>query len=160
MNDIGFCGDDCSRCPRYIATMNNNPSELKKVADLWIRVGWRDEGTPIEEMICYGCSSVRWCRYDNIRNCARGIGISNCGECANYPCDEIFQVFQKTESYAKQCKETCSKEDYICLTEAFFFKCKKLNEINKKIFNYQRLSRVEKNTKPTVFPVLLLSVTV
>lgn len=90
MSDIAFCGDDCSCCSRYVATIRDDPSELKRVADLWIRVGWRDEGTKPEEMICHGCTSVEWCRYDNIRECAKVMGIKNCGECAQYPCDEIL----------------------------------------------------------------------
>lgn len=131
MSDTAFCGDDCSCCPRYVATIRDDPSDLKRVADLWIRVGWRDEGTPPEEMICHGCSSVKWCRYDNIRECAKARGIKNCGECARYPCDEILEVFQRTESYAKRCKEICSMEDYKALEDAFFSKRKKLDRINK-----------------------------
>ena len=131
MSEIGFCGDNCSLCLRYIATKSEDKDKLREVMALWIRAGWRDEVVGPQEMECYGCASVKWCRYDNIRNCAQDKGIKNCGECKEYPCDEIFQVFRQTELYAKRCKEACSEEDYRTLNEAFFLKHNKLDEINR-----------------------------
>ena len=130
MGEIGICGDHCNCCPRFIATINSEPSELKKVTELWTQVGWREVGTPIEELMCYGCSSVKWCRYDTIRSCAQARGISNCGECDDYPCPEILDVLKRTEVFAEQCKKICSETDYRNLEKAFFLKRKKLDEIN------------------------------
>ena len=131
MSEIGFCGDNCDLCPRYIATKRNDKDKLKEVAALWIKAGWRDEVVMIEELECHGCSSVKWCRYDNVRNCAQDKGINNCGECTEYPCSKIIHVFQRTESYAIQCKETCSEEDFAVLEQAFFLKRNKLDEVQK-----------------------------
>lgn len=131
MSEIGFCGDNCSLCPRYIATKTKDKDKLREVVALWIRAGWRDKVVAFEQMKCHGCASVKWCRYNNIRNCAQDKGIKNCGECTEYPCGEILQVFRQTESYAKRCKETCSEEDYKSLNEAFFLKRNKLDEIYK-----------------------------
>jgi len=40
MNEIGFCGDNCSDCPRYAASASNDFIKLKEAALLWRRVGW------------------------------------------------------------------------------------------------------------------------
>lgn len=36
---ITLCGDNCIECPRYNA---HSEEELRNVAELWHRVGWRD----------------------------------------------------------------------------------------------------------------------
>ena len=72
MNKIGVCGDHCSYCPRYIATMSGNIEELEKVKGLWVRLGWRDESFPAHKLVCYGCSPEIKCAYPELRNCADG----------------------------------------------------------------------------------------
>jgi hypothetical protein len=42
MTEIGYCGDDCKNCPRYVATINNDTEKLMEAALMWKRVGWRD----------------------------------------------------------------------------------------------------------------------
>ena len=63
MIKLACCGDDCNYCPRYVGTINNNENELKKAAEIWYKVGWRDNILLPDEMECFGCSSVKWCRY-------------------------------------------------------------------------------------------------
>jgi len=133
MMKLGFCGDDCNVCPRYIATQSGDVEQLKKVAALWYRVGYRDKIVPPEEMICRGCSST-WCNVvDNrdVRECALEKGVENCGKCENYPCEKVLKVFEQTESFAKTCKEKCSKEEYECLQKAFFSKKENLDRVNR-----------------------------
>jgi len=130
MTFIGFCGDNCVLCPRYIATKSGDIHDLEKVRDLWVRVGWRDEVTNPEEVACGGCASVISCRYDNVRICAKGKGITNCGECTDYPCQEIIKVFEKTKSYERKCKEVCSPSEYQRLNKAFFLKKQTLDAIH------------------------------
>lgn len=36
---ITLCGDNCIECPRYNA---HTDEELQAVAELWYRVGWRE----------------------------------------------------------------------------------------------------------------------
>ncbi|MBN2031071.1 DUF3795 domain-containing protein [bacterium] len=93
MTEIGFCGDQCSLCPRYTTTISKDKDKLMEVAALWIRAGWRDEVVAPDQMECHGCASVKWCRYENIRTCARDRGIKNYGQYQEYPCSEILQVF-------------------------------------------------------------------
>jgi len=127
---IGYCGDECELCPRYIATKSNDGEKLKEAAILWKKVGLHDQIVTPEEMICYGCASLEQCHYNDIRECARDKGISNCGKCNDYPCDKINEIFDKTSSYARQCKETCNLKDYECLHNAFFSKKDRLDEIH------------------------------
>ncbi len=127
---IGFCGDNCGLCPRYIATKSRGIHHLEKARDLWVRVGWRDKDTSPEEVACSGCTSVKSCRYDNVRICAKNKGITNCGECMDYPCQKIIKVFKKTESYERKCKEVCSRSEYESLYKAFFLKKETLDAIH------------------------------
>ncbi|MFC1884525.1 DUF3795 domain-containing protein [Thermodesulfobacteriota bacterium] len=135
MQELGTCGDDCSICPRYLATISENPEKLEEVARLWVRVGWREKVGFSEEMICNGCRAVKWCRYEDIRECAHERGLGNCGECGDYICDKINAVFKKNESYANECKKIFSEEDYDIFHRVFFSKRDKLDKIHKKIFN-------------------------
>ena len=131
MLELAYCGDDCNLCPRYLASRSNSIEKLKEVAALWKKAGWRDSIVPPEKMVCYGCTTVRWCRYDDIRKCAKTKGIVNCGLCSNYPCGKIEEVFSKTEIYAKLCKKNCSQKEYDILHKAFFSKKQKLDKVHK-----------------------------
>jgi len=130
MTLIGFCGDNCGLCPRYIATKSGDIHDLEKALDLWVRVGWRDRETSPEKVACSGCRSVNSCRYDNVRICAKNKGITNCGECIDYPCQEIIKVFERTKSYERKCKEVCSPDEYERLYKAFFLKKQTLDAIH------------------------------
>lgn len=46
---ITLCGDNCIWCPRYNA---HSEAELRKVAELWHRVGWRDTVVSNDEIAC------------------------------------------------------------------------------------------------------------
>jgi hypothetical protein len=129
MTELGFCGDNCASCPRYVATIRNDTEELKKVALMWKRVGWRKNILSIEEIKCHGCKSVKWCRYNEIRECAINKEISNCGECNMYPCKKLNHVLKKTAEYAKKCRQVINDEDYSTLSKAFFTKQENLDLI-------------------------------
>lgn len=55
MQKLAFCGNDCTVCPRYTATLSGDVLRLKAVAKLWNQLGWRDTIVPQEEIMCYGC---------------------------------------------------------------------------------------------------------
>lgn len=130
MPNIGYCGDDCDLCPRFIATKSNDREKLKEAAILWKKVGLNVQIVTPEEMICNGCASLEKCHYNDIRDCAREKEISNCGKCNAYPCDKINRVFEKTIAYDQQCKEACTSSDYERLKKAFFLKKDKLDAIH------------------------------
>ena len=48
---ITLCGDNCIECPRYNV---HTEAELRKVAELWYRVGWRETVVSNEEIVCEG----------------------------------------------------------------------------------------------------------
>jgi len=130
MQELGFCGDDCNCCPRYIATQSGDADRLKELAAIWKTLGWQDTIVPPEEMVCHGCASVNWCIYE-IRECALQKEVDNCGKCENYPCEKVLKAFKRTESYAEDCKERLSKENYECFQKAFFSKKENLDRANK-----------------------------
>ena len=130
MPGLGFCGDDCNYCPRYIATRSGDVERLKEVAALWKIIGWRDTIVSPEEMTCRGCSSVNRCTL-GIRECALEKGIENCGKCNDYPCEKILKIFKENNLLADNCKELLSEKDNECFQKAFFDKKERLDRIYK-----------------------------
>jgi hypothetical protein len=132
---IGFCGDVCSECPRYIATMANDISELEKIAELWYRLGFRDQILPPDQLKCLGCERNKPCSH-GITSCEHLNGIGNCGECPVFPCLKIDTVFQKTDHGFSICKDRCSESEFDRLFKSFYMKEEILTEIHKTHFNY------------------------
>ena len=126
---LAACGNDCNQCPRYIATQSGDQSKLKEVAILWNRVGYRDKIVSPEEIACHGCNSSNWCRY-GIRQCIIEKRVSNCGECEDYPCENILGAIEKTLTFAENIREGSSEEDYKRLHNAFFLKRANLEKVH------------------------------
>jgi hypothetical protein len=129
---IGFCGDVCSLCPRYVATMSNDTEALKRFAALWFKLGFRPEVIDPEQMKCYGCNRDMACS-NGINNCIHLKNINNCGECNNFPCDKINAVFEKTNKTNSICKGKCTEEEYNVLSNAFLSKREILTKINSEL---------------------------
>ncbi len=110
MLKLAFCGNDCNKCQRYIATRNGT-EQLKQVAVLWKRLGYRNDIEYPEKMICYGCPSVTSCGY-GIKECALENEVDNCGKCSKYPCNKTEDMFRRAFTHAGRMKNKCSKEDY------------------------------------------------
>ncbi len=124
---IAACGNDCSVCPRYNAgNCKKTSEELHKTAVLWEKIGYRDHVVTNEEISCSGCKVDNWCRYSVI-SCVNNHEISNCGECSEYPCDNIRECFKVTSSFEPKIKEVCALEEYEILKKAFFEKEQNLN---------------------------------
>ena len=118
MEKITLCGDNCIECPRYNA---HNEDELRKVAELWYRMGWRDSVISNEEIACTGCKENKKCTY-NLFDCIREHNVQKCNQCNEFPCKRIKDMLEKTKLYQKKCKEVCSEEEYKVLEKAFFEK--------------------------------------
>ena len=125
---ISACGNDCAACPRYIATMSGDPGELEMVAELWYRCGWREKVVGIKEIMCKGCNTSSVCRY-GIIDCIREKNISNCGLCADYPCEKINEAFEKSLKYHEIIIENCSNSEVTILQKAFFNKQQRLEDV-------------------------------
>jgi len=115
---ITLCGDNCMACPRYNA---HSEIELKNVAELWYRVGWRNTMVSNEEIACTGCSSHKVCTYGLV-DCIRNHGVEKCNQCKEFPCGKIMDMLERSKEYQEKCKEVCSEEEYIVLEKAFFDK--------------------------------------
>ncbi len=87
------CGLFCPSCTVYIGTAED-PERLKKIAKLY--------GTEPEVWQCRGCRSDKrsyFCENQcKMVACAAEKGIDFCGECGEYPCDEL-KTFQKARPH-------------------------------------------------------------
>ena len=124
---IAACGNDCASCPRYVVyPYEKTDDELYHTAELWMRIGYRDHVVGNEEIACYGCKPENWCRYRVIK-CCKDQGIKTCGECSEYPCDNIKACFKVTKSFEPLCRQVCTDDEYKRLEKAFFVKEKNLS---------------------------------
>lgn len=121
---ITLCGDNCIECPRYNA---NSEEELRNVAELWYRVGWRDCVVSNEEIRCEGCSSHKQCTY-HLVECTKEHNVDKCNQCVEFPCEKIDHMLERSKEYQKRCKVVCSDAEYDMLEKAFFDKEKNLRK--------------------------------
>jgi len=94
-----YCGNDCSKCPAYIATINNNHELRKKTANLWNE---RDRGKKIFwqpfDIVCFGCGSKRrvLCKSTKlctVRKCCIKKGGIKCSDCQIFStCNKIKKL--------------------------------------------------------------------
>lgn len=125
MNEkITLCGDNCLECPRYNA---RSEAELRAVAELWHRVGWRDRVVSNEEIRCTGCSFHKQCTYGLVE-CTEEHGVGKCNQCPKFPCEKIECMLERSEQYRQRCKGICSPEEYEALEKAFFNKAENLQK--------------------------------
>lgn len=115
---ITLCGDNCLECPRYTARSDD---ELRAVAELWYKVGWRDKIVSNEEIQCTGCSSHKECTYHLVA-CTKNHHVEKCNQCTFFPCDKISNMLKRSSEYQKTCREICSEAEYLMLEKAFFDK--------------------------------------
>ena len=140
---IAACGNDCASCPRYaVHPYEKTDDELHHTAELWMRIGYRDHVVENEEIACYGCKPENWCRYRVIK-CCKDQGIKTCGECSEYPCDNIKACFKVTKSFEPLCRQVCTDDEYKRLEKAFFEKEKNLST---KMVNQQIVYSIKKVT--------------
>lgn len=115
---ITLCGDNCVECPRYNA---HNEEELKKVAELWYKIGLRNTVVPSEEMRCSGCTSDKQCTY-HLTECVKEHHVDKCNQCTQFPCQKITDMLERVKSLQAKCEELCTKQEYETLEKAFFYK--------------------------------------
>src|SRR5574344_892610 len=118
MEKITLCGDNCLYCPRYLA---KSDEELKKTAQLWYKVGWRDTIVSNDEIRCTGCSSHKKCTYELV-DCLKEKSLTKCNQCSDFPCQKITSMLKRTSEYKQKCKNLCSPQEFQMLDKAFFNK--------------------------------------
>jgi hypothetical protein len=126
---IGVCGDDCLHCPRYVAMQNGSVEALEEVKELWVRLGLRDTDFPVWDLACIGCRPENRCAYPEIRACAQGQEIENCGQCPEYPCGLLNTVFEKSGKLRSHAALICNPKEMDALQKAFFSKRENLDRM-------------------------------
>jgi len=97
------CGLDCSRCPAYTATQNDDDEARRKTAAYYAeRFGF--DLTP-EQINCDGCLAdsgrkMGYCRSCGIRRCCLEKGVDHCVRCNEQPCEEL-SAFHRFSPEAK-----------------------------------------------------------
>ncbi len=126
MLTLGVCGDDCTHCPRFIATQTGDRSRLAALAALWVRLGLRDTLPEPEDLACRGCTPTNPCAYADQRQCALERRFSNCGECFEYPCQMATRGLARSDALAERCRGASNTEEWETLRRAFFNKLENL----------------------------------
>lgn len=83
-NLVSVCGLFCQACGIYYSTKEKNEENLRRIATRM--------NVSFEEIPCNGCRSetrTAYCKNCYMRECASGKGIDFCGECIDFPCQQI-----------------------------------------------------------------------
>lgn len=82
-NTAAVCGLFCEACRIYIATKYDH-ERLKKISE--------EKNILVEDLTCQGCRSgkvISLCQDCHMAKCAASRKIDFCGECEDYPCEEL-----------------------------------------------------------------------
>ena len=94
--NVGRCGLDCSSCPAFIATKNNDNDLRRKTAEEWTKRYKANPSIKSENINCRGCLSdgplFSHCLECEIRKCGLRKGIKNCKDCKKYKCDKLVEL--------------------------------------------------------------------
>lgn len=96
---LGFCGLNCTGCPMFIATANNDDMLREKTAEEWSQFFLEHLGKEItaEEVNCTGCwsedSIFFGCSNCAIRKCCPERGFETCAGCDEFETCEILNGF-------------------------------------------------------------------
>lgn len=97
------CGLFCPSCTVYIG-VHEDPERLEEMA--------RRFGQPLDKLQCNGCRSDKRSYYCEslctMYKCAAAKGIDFCGQCAEYPCEEL-KAFQAAMPHRLELWESQSR---------------------------------------------------
>ena len=102
---IAYCGLDCAECGAYLATKNNDQALREKTAAEWSKE--YNTNITADMLHCTGCTkdgvkSVANCSTCEIRICASGKGVVNCGACDEFKtCKTINDFFAEIPDEVK-----------------------------------------------------------
>ncbi len=93
---IAYCGEVCTECSAYVATLNNDLAALQWVADEWNQKA--GSALQAEDCVCDGCLGdgrrIGYCRTCAVRECAMARGLENCAHCVDYGCNKLVVCFE------------------------------------------------------------------
>ena len=83
---IAYCGLDCAECDAYKALQNNDQALREKTAAEWTK--YQNFNFTPDMINCTSCKGngvrFRHCSECEIRKCASGKGVLNCGACVEF----------------------------------------------------------------------------
>jgi hypothetical protein len=96
-NMIAYCGINCSECPGFLATQNDDNAKRKETAEMWSKQ-FKSDIKP-EDINCDGClaDTGRIIGYGNvceIRKCGQEKGVENCAYCNDYGCQKLEKFLE------------------------------------------------------------------
>lgn len=92
---IAYCGLECTICPSFLATKNNDDKARARTAAYYTQTyGFNLKP---EEINCNGClpqgkKRLAYCATCRIRKCCRKKGLDHCGLCEEQPCQRLKQL--------------------------------------------------------------------
>ncbi len=103
MEQIAYCGLNCSECLAFLATKNDDDNERAKTAKYYNK-NYGFNLKP-EEVNCDGCKTsggckLGYCSSCEIRECAEEKSLENCAYCKEQPCEKLV-AFHKFSPGAK-----------------------------------------------------------
>lgn len=106
--ELAYCGLDCTECPVFIATMNDDNELRQKTAEEWGKlyseyIGQKDLSAG--DMTCRGCrSDIRFigCANCPIRACCNGKSLVTCADCDEYETCGMINGFFTSAPQAKE----------------------------------------------------------
>jgi hypothetical protein len=96
---LAYCGLICDTCPIFLATKE---SDMDKKIEMRVDIARKcteyfgRSHTHEDITDCDGCCSDSgrlFCKACRIRSCATAKSIENCAYCADYPCEELENIF-------------------------------------------------------------------
>ncbi len=103
MTYLAYCGFDCTKCPIFIATKDNNKNELKNIKHRLEKNN--HERMTIEQIKCKGCKSniiYKYCKECKLRQCAVSKGVITCALCDFKKCSEVEKIYQYNKKIFEQ----------------------------------------------------------
>ena len=92
---IAYCGITCTKCEAYLATQINDVEQATKTAEMWAKAF--NASITIDDVWCDGClvegKKCSHCAECEIRACAMGKDVANCGHCDDYACEQLTGFF-------------------------------------------------------------------
>lgn len=108
---IAFCGLNCSTCPAFVATKENNDKKRKEVAE-----AWSTPEIPLksDDINCDGCTTkngriIYFIKGCVIRNCGIERKVENCAHCADYAYEKLAPCHERSPD-AKQNLDNIHKQ--------------------------------------------------
>lgn len=102
---IAYCGLNCTGCPAFIATRNDDDEERKRVAAMWSK----QFGAEIApgDINCDGClvtdgRHIGYCSTCEIRKCGQERAVVNCADCGDYACEKLEKFFKMAPEARKR----------------------------------------------------------